>query len=147
MFNIYDMMKDGISADEIAATFAKSLNDAEARIKAEEAEEARLAEEAARAEAERVAAENAKIVDFTCATREFMHAVAKHYPELGFQEDEITEDSAAAIAALVVMSLDLEAMRGRHTLHLKVKTNGDKTATVKEVPVDPFATFFKQFGL
>lgn len=144
MFNIYDMMKNGMSADEIAATFAKNLNEAENKIKAEEAEAARLAEEAARAEQERVDKIAEKRTAFAVVAEDLMRIMAAYYPEL---MEDVPEGSADAIADLIIMTLDLETLRiGRPKVRVQVKNaKNDKEATVKEV--DPFTVFFKQFGL
>ena len=149
MFNVYDMLKSGVSAEEIAAQFTQNLNDAETRIKAEEAEEARLAEEAARAEQERIDATAAKEQEFEEAIGDLLRAIARHYPELGADVMDIIGESVAAIASLVMMLLDLEAMKSRKP-KIKAEVKNAKTGkpvVVKEVSVDPFATFFKQFGL
>lgn len=135
MFNVYDMLKSGMSAEEIAAVFTQNLNDAETKVKAEEAEEARLAEEAARAEQERI---DAKQQDFEEAVGDLLCAIARHYPELGIEIEDITSESVAAITGLIFMLLDLEALKSRKP---KVKVE------VKPTEVDPFAAFFKQFGL
>lgn len=142
MFNVYDMLKSGMSAEEIAAQFTQNLNDAESKIKAEEAEEARLAEEAARAEQERIDAAAAKEQEFEEAIGDLLRAIARHYPELGADVMDITDESVAAMTNLVLMMLDLEAIK----VEVKDAKSG-KPATVKEVPVDPFAAFFNQFGL
>lgn len=143
MFNIYDMLKSGMSADEIAAQFTQNLNDAENRIKTEEAEEARLAEEAVRAEQERIDATAAMEQEFEEAIGNLMRTIARHYPELGVKAEEITDESIAATTSLVLMLLDLKAMKNC----IKVEVKNDKPATLKEVPVDPFVAFFNQFGL
>ena len=149
MFNIYDMLKSGVSAEEIAAQFTQNLNDAETRIKAEEAEEARLAEEAARAERERLDAAAAKDQEFEEAIGDLLRVIARHYPELGVDVLDITSESVAAMTGLVLMLLDLEAMKSRKP-KVKAEVKNAKTGkpvVVKEVSVDPFTTFFKQFGL
>ena len=149
MFNVYDMLKSGMSAEEIAAQFTQNLNDAESKIKAEEAEEARLAEEAARAEQERIDAAAAKEQEFEEAIGDLLRAIARHYPELGADVMDITSESVAAMTNLVLMLLDLEAMKSRKPrIKVEVKdAKSGKPATLKEMPVDPFAAFFKQFGL
>lgn len=149
MFNVYDMMKSGMSAEEIAAVFTQNLNDAETRIEAERIEEARLAEEAARVEQARVDAEAAKHQEFEEAVGDLLCAIARHYPELGVDVEAITSESVAAMTDLVLMLLDLEAMKSRKPrIKVEVKNAKDgKPVTLKEVPVDPFAAFFKQFGL
>ena len=143
MFNIYDMMKSGMSADEIAATFAKNLNEAENKIKAEEAEAARLAEEAARAEQERMDKVAEKRTAFAVVAEDLMRVMAAYYPEL---MEDVPDGSGDAIADLIIMALDLETLRiGRPKVRVQVKGNNGKSTTVKEV--DPFTAFFKQFGL
>lgn len=149
MFNIYDLMKSGMSAEEIAAEFTQNLNDAETRIEAERIEEARIAEEAARAEQERVDARAAKEQEFEAAIGDLLRAIARHYPELGVDVEAITGESVAAMTDLVLMLLDLEAMKSHRpkiTAEIKRAKDG-KPAVLKEVPVDPFTAFFKQFGL
>ena len=135
MFNVYDMLKSGMSAEEIAAEFTQNLNDAETRVEAERIEEARLAEEAARTEQART---DAKQQDFEEAVGDLLCAIARHYPELGIEVEDITSESVAAITGLIFMLLDLEALKSRKP---KIKVE------VKPAEVDPFAAFFKQFGL
>lgn len=146
MFNIYDMLKSGMSAEEVAATFTQNLNDAEAKIKAEEAEAARLAEEAARAEQARIDAQAAKRQEFEEAVGDLLCAIARHYPELDVNIEDIASESVSAITDLILMLLDLEALKGRKP-KIKVEVKNGKPATLTEVPADPFAAFFKQFGL
>ena len=149
MFNIYELMKSGMSAEEIAAEFTQNLNDAETRIEAEKAEDARLAEEARLAVEAARAEQVAKEQEFEEAIGALLCTIARHYPELGADAEEITDESVAAMTNLVLMLLDLEAMKS-HKPRIKVEVkdakNG-KPATLKEMPVDPFAAFFKQFGL
>ena len=149
MFNVYDMMKSGMSAEEIAAEFTQNLNDAETRIEAERIEEARLAEEAARAEQERIDARAAKHQEFEEAIGDLLCAIARHYPELGLDVEDITSESVEGMTDLVLMLLDLEAMkRHRPKITAEIRRAKDgKPAVLKEVPIDPFAAFFKQFGL
>ncbi len=135
MFNIYDMMKSGMSADEIASVFTQNLNDAEAKIKAEEAEAARLAAEAALAEQERINAQAAKRQEFEQAVCDLLCAIACYYPELGIGEEDVTSETVAAVTDLILMLLDIEAMKG------------SKRKKKEKAPVDPFDVFFKQFGL
>ena len=150
MFNIYDMMKSGMSAEEIAAEFTQNLNEAEAKVRAEEAEAARLAEEAVRAEQERIDARAAKHQEFEEAIGDLLCAIARHYPELGLDVEDITSESVEGMTNLVLMILDLEAMK-RHRLKITAEIKRDqevRPTVLKGVPADdPFAAFFKQFGL
>lgn len=147
MFNIYDLMKSGLSAEEIAAEFTQNLNDAETRIEAERIEEARRKEEAKRAEAERCAAEkaaarNAKRKDFAAIARLFLETIGKYYPNLDAEEIELTDEECLALADMIILAIDLEVMR------MSLAFNPvEKDEPIKESKVDPFAAFFKQFGL
>lgn len=142
MFNVYDLMKSGMSAEEIAAEFTQNLNDAETRIEAERIEEARRREEAKRADAEKAAARNAKREDFAALASLFFHTIGKHYPNIAGEATELTEEECLALADLIILAIDLEAMRMS-----MVSEPTDEVKPVKESKVDPFAAFFKQFGL
>ena len=138
MTDIYELLKSGKSADEIAAEFAAQLNDAQARVKEEQAEEARQAEIAKQAKAQ------AKRVDFADVVHDFFCAIGYHYPELGIHEEEITDELCNAMADLAIMAIDMEVAQ-----KVKVKTKAKKVLPVdiKVKTADPFAAFFEQFGL
>lgn len=145
MFNIYDLMKSGMSAEEIAAEFTQNLNDAETRIEAERIEEARRKEEAKRVDAEMAAARNAKREDFAALARLFFETIGKHYPNIAGEAIELTEEECLALADMVILAIDLEAMR--MSLVFKPVSPVDKNEPIKKPETDPFAAFFKQFGL
>lgn len=142
MFNIYDLMKSGMSAEDIAAEFTQNLNDAETRIEAERIEEARRKEEAKRVDAEKAAARNAKREDFAALARLFFETIGKHYPNIAGEATELTEEECLALADMVILAIDLEAMR----MSL-VFEPVNKDEPIKKSKVDPFAAFFKQFNL
>lgn len=142
MFNVYDLMKSGMSAEEIAAEFTQNLNDAETRIEAERIEEARRREEAKRADAEKAAARNAKREDFAALAALFFNTIGKHYPNIAGEETQLSDEECLALADLIILAIDLEAMRMS-----MVSEPVDEVKPVKESKVDPFAAFFKQFGL
>ena len=110
MFNLYDLMKAGYSADDLAKEFADSINAAEARIQEEEA--ARLAEEKARlsaAEAARIAeeAQAAKREDFEDIIYNLYDAIAFWYPDLMEEDEEDKrEEMVSSITELVIKLLD-----------------------------------------
>ena len=135
MTDIYELLKSGKSADEIAAEFAAQLNDAQARVKEEQAEEARQAE---------MAKAQAKRADFADVVHDFFCAIGYHYPELGIHEEEITDELCNAMADLAIMAIDMEVAQ-----KVKVKTKAKKMLPVdiKVKTADPFAAFFEQFGL
>lgn len=140
MFDIYEALKSGMTPEELAETFSKSLNEAENRIAQEEAEQARLVKEAE----ERAELERTKKEDFTDVISELLRTIGEHYPE--FQVEAI-EEVAGAIADLVIMSIDLERMRGRHQIKVNVKPVRLTKSPVNADEHDVFAKFFKQFGL
>lgn len=142
MFNVYDLMKSGMSAEEIAAEFTQNLNDAETRIEAERIEEARRREEAKRADA---ATRNAKREDFAALARLFFDTIGKHYPNIAGEATELTEEECLALADMIILVIDLEAMK--MSLTFEPVNPVDKDEPIKKSKVDPFAAFFKQFGL
>ena len=105
MFNLYDLLTSGYSADELAQEFAESMNAAEARIKEEE--EARIAEEKAREEAEAAAANalSAKQAAFISVIAQFYDAIGQYYPDLAVAEEQ-REETINTIAQLAVQMLD-----------------------------------------
>ena len=122
MFDLYNLIAAGYTPEELAKTFATQLNEAETRIREEE--------EAARAEQERKAQEAAKRDDFQSLAHNMLLTISRHYPNV-LPEEEITDETVNLIAELFTALLDME---------------GPKPAKAK-TSVDPFAAFFKQFGL
>lgn len=125
MFDLYNLIASGYTPEELAKTFTAQLNEAENRIKEEE--------EAARAEQERKAQEAAKRDDFQSLAHNMLLTISRHYPDV-LSEEDITDDTVNLIAELFTALLDMEGPKTR-------KLAKAKTA------VDPFAAFFKQFGL
>ncbi len=163
--DLYNELRSGRTAEEIATAFTEALNAAEARIKAEEAAEAarrHAEEEAARALAETTKA--AKREEMTAMVDEALHFCATYYPELGLKENDWTQADAAVFADLLLLLLDIEAAKPiKRKLEMwskpKVEIEKFTTASGKEamraVPVeksasateDVFAKFFEEFGL
>lgn len=147
MTDIYTLLRSGATPEEIAAEFAKNLNEAETRYKEELA-----AEEAKRRELEEQAAlAAAKQGDFADVIHAFLSAIGRHYPELGIKEEDITDEVCAAMADLIILSLDSELKRAgkwlpKHILPVKLELKTKKPATEAKSS-DPFETFFAQFGL
>ena len=128
--NIYDELRSGASAEDLVAQFTAQLNEAEARIKQEEAEE----------EAAKTAKAEAKRNDMIDAMEALVTAIERHYPDLLEGETVDTED-VEAIADLAIMMLDMQSiMPAKAPKVMKTKT---KPATSEDV----FANFFKAFGL
>lgn len=132
LMNIYDELRNGLTAEELVANFTAQLNEAEARIKEEDAEKARLANEAE--------AKESKHADFVAAVDAFSKAVETHYSHL-LDGEAMSEEDKDDLADIIIMLLDLEAMRGR-TVKVKAKVE-PKTKSANDV----FAEFFKTLGL
>lgn len=153
--SLYEQLKAGTSAEDIAAAFAEELNKAEEQLRAEqEAEERARAEEKAKAAA--IAAERAreaaKLDEATDLLRALIAFISRYYPSFEFDE-ELTEDEYRAIAELMLLMLDLEAIKPAKK-QFKFKASNKPVAKIEpDTPVtktaldDPFADFFKAFGL
>lgn len=137
MFDLYNLLASGHTPDEVAAQFTQALNDAEKRLEQEKQElKAREAEAAKRKELEAT-----KRADFMNATTGLLDVIGKHYPDLAI---EVTDNITGPIADLIIMSIDLEGLRGRRPVKLEVKpVKIDKTQNIDDV----FSHFFKRFGL
>lgn len=136
MFNIYDELRNGASAESLVAQFTEQLNEAEARIKEEE--------EAARREAEAQASNDAKTADFAHAVEVFCTALQTHYPE--FATDEALSDADYdEVAHMIIGLLDIEALRFKILKPKKTKAEAKKPQATKSTD-DIFADFFKSFG-
>lgn len=136
MFNIYDELRNGASAESLVAQFTEQLNEAEARIKEEE--------EAARREAEAQASNDAKTADFAHAVEVFCTALQTHYPD--FATDEALSDADYnEVAQMITGLLDIEALRFKVLKPKKVKVEAKKPQATKSTD-DIFADFFKSFG-
>ena len=137
MFDLYNLLASGHTPDEVAAQFTQALNDAEARLKKEDEErKAREAEAAARK-----AMEANKRADFMEVVEHLLSTIGKHYPDLAV---EVTDEVCGPLADLIIMSIDLEGLRGKRHINLDVKPVKVK---VTDTDKDAFAAFFKQFGL
>ena len=140
---LYEQLKAGTSAEDIAAAFAEELNKAEEQVRAE-----REAEEKAKAAAKE-AEDAAKIDEAAALLRELVAFISRHYPSFGLGDEELTEDEYRALAELALLMLDLEVLKPTKS-RFKVKSYTKPAAEVKaDKPTldDPFADFFKAFGL
>lgn len=137
MFDLYNLLASGHTSDEVAAQFTQALNEAEARIKKEE-EERKAREEATKA---RKALEATKRTDFMEAVESLLATIGKHYPDYAI---EVTDEITGPIADLIIMSIDLEGLRGKRHINLDIKPVRVKKADTDK---DVFKRFFEQFGL
>jgi hypothetical protein len=142
--SLYEQLKAGSSAEDIAAAFTAELNKAEEQLRAE-----REAEEKAK-----VAKQAVKLDEAATLLRKLVAFISYYYPSLGLEDDEdLTEDEYRALAELVLLMLDLEAMKPAKR-QFKMKSFNQPVAKIEaDKPVekpaldDPFASFFKAFNL
>lgn len=139
--SLYEQLKAGTSAEDIAAAFAAELNKAEEQLRAE-----REAEEKAKAErvSAKLAEEAAKIDEATDLLRNLVAFISHYYPSFGLEDaNAFTEDEYRAIAELILLMLDLEATKpAKRQVKPTTEVKADKPTLD-----DPFADFFKTFGL
>ena len=161
--SLYEQLKAGTSAEDIAAAFTAELNKAEEQLRAE-----REAEEKAK-----VAADAVKLDEAAALLRELVTFISHYYPSLGLEGGEdFTEDDYRLMAELILVMLDLEALKpAKRSFKIKSYTGSEAkvekptvddecTETVpravrgqraKADPIDealdPFASFFKTFNL
>ena len=134
---LYNLLASGHSAEDIVAMFTNSINEAEARLAQEEQERKAREAEAAK----RKALEATRRADFMDATANLLAVIGKHYPDLAI---EVTDEITGPIADLIIMSIDLEGLRGGRHINLDVKPVKVKMADTDK---DVFKRFFEQFGL
>jgi len=127
--NIYDELRSGASSEELVARFTAQLNEAEARIKQEEAEE----------EAAKTAKAEAKRNDMIDAMEALVTAIERHYPDL-LEGETVDIESVEAMADLVIMMLDMHSI-------MPAKVPKAVKVTKPRASEDVFADFFKAFGL
>lgn len=154
MNDIYEMLRSGRSADEIAKEFAKNLNDAEEKIRKENEEQK---------------ARNAQRDELKDAIDLFISWFKKYYPEYAESEElDFTDEDLDGIIELISSLLELEKIKAsftfgdkkkvfekptiRKTLPVKVelKNESDKLGLEKRSEYttdDAFTKFFKELGL
>lgn len=99
--DIYELIKSGRTADELAEDFTNQLNDAVTRINAEEEAERQAAKLAAESEeTRRTAAEN----DIIESLFLFWNVLNKHYPDKC--TEELTYDEAKNLTNIIMSLLD-----------------------------------------
>ena len=154
MVRVEDLMaaiQNGQSADDLAAEYAKALNEANARVKAD-------VEAKAKAEAEARAA-SVKVADAKAVVVPLVKYIQTYLPEMDLGEvtdadlNEAAEFLVAAIDEVKVqlapqlkllkmlggLDLDGEAPKAKLNITRKPQTIGDKK--------DPIADFLKDMGL
>lgn len=140
---VYNLLASGYSPEEIATAFSKSLNAAEAQVKAEE--EARLEAERKHREALSVAEEDAnrRINNLAVVLRDFCDFLEEYYPDMT-TDQELTDEDLRYLAMTLIAILDINAFKAQFEIAPKVK----EPAKVKASSADEiFADFFKSFNL
>lgn len=148
MENIYARLANGESSEAIAAEFTAALNEAMARHAKDEEEKAAKVEAERLAKAEAETRKMAKREDMVTLLNDAFGYIAKHYPELGFEAEDLNDEELFAIADMVILMLDLEVLKTRGAG--KTKITFTKPVTERKVApneLDAFAKFFKEFGL
>ena len=132
MNDFYTRLQNGETAEDIVAQMTAELNQAEARIREEQAKQARIDQRAeARTEL------NAIICDFA-------QWIAKFYPTFGEMPEELEdEETLSTLADTIMAIMDLENLKIKVSAPI-VKTKWSAKPTEEK---DPFADFFKKFGL
>ena len=156
--DIYSRLLAGESSDDIAAEMTKALNEALDRIEEEEKARKEAELKAAQDKAAKEAHDKAKMSAACNITTDILTFCATYYPSFGLTlDDNVTDEEIEALATLIIMLLDLEAMRPRKNkglgdnlfgaaklpVELELKSEPKKPMTTEEV----FAEAFKMLGL
>ena len=163
MFNkedIYSRLLAGASADDIAKEFTDMLNAAQTKFAEETARKAEEEAKIALEKAERESKQAAKREALKQIIADTIVFIAEYYPALGITMDavdELDDETLDALTDLLMMALDLEALRpSKRSFKLNGKDLfGGMDTEVKPAPKtakpktdeDVFNDFFKMLGL
>ena len=139
MNDIYERLSKGETADALVAEFTAALNAAEAKVK----------EEAARKEAEAKAATEAQAMksDLEDILYEFYDWARVYFPAL-LESDEDEDETVGELADTVITLFKMcENFPGLITAKVSKPKAKPKAETKPTKQEDPFATFFRTFGL
>lgn len=130
--DIYSRLLAGESSDDIAAEMTKALNDAIDRIEEEEKARKEAELKAAQDKAAKEARNQAKMDAAADLVSDILTFCATYYPSFGLTlDDNVSDEEIKALASMIIMLLDLEAMRPR-----KNKGLGDSLFAAAKLPVD-----------
>lgn len=137
MNDIYERLSKGETADALVAEFTAALNAAEAKVK----------EETARKEAEAKAATEAQAMksDLEDILYDFYDWARVYFP--GLLENDEDEDEAVGELADTVIALFKMCENFPGLITAKVSKPKLKAEVKSAKQEDPFATFFRTFGL
>ena len=156
--DIYSRLQAGESSDDIAAEMTKALNEALDRIEEEEKARKEAELKAAQDKAAKEARNKAKMDAAVDITTDVLTFCATYYPSFGLTlDDNVTDEEIETLAALIIMLLDVEAMKPKKKralgdnlfsttklpVELELKSEPKKPMTTDEV----FAEAFKMLGL
>lgn len=156
--DIYSRLLAGESSDDIAAEMTKALNDALDRIEEEEKARKEAELKAAQDKAAKEARNKAKQEAVADIVADVLAFCATYYPSFGLTtSDKVSDEEVEALAAVIVMLLDVEAMKPKRGLRAKANIFDDALLPVnlelKSEPKKPmttdevFAEAFKALGL
>ena len=130
--DIYSRLLAGESSEDIAAEMTKALNEALDRIKEEERARKEAELKAAQDKAAKEARNKAKMDAAIDITTDVLTFCATNYPSFGLTlDDNVTNEEIEALASMIVMLLDLEALSPR-----KKRGLGDNLFAAAKLPVD-----------
>ena len=156
--DIYSRLLAGESSEDIAAEMTKALNEALDRIEEEEKARKEAELKAAQDKAAKEARNKAKMDAAIDITTDVLSFCATYYPSFGLSlDDNVSDEEIKTLASMIVMLLDLEALRPRKSkglgdslfaaaklpVNLELKSEPKKPMTTDEV----FAEAFKALGL
>ena len=156
--DIYSRLLAGESSEDIAAEMTKALNEALDRIEEEEKARKEAELKAAHDKAAKEARNKAKQEAAADIVADVLTFCATYYPSFGLSlDDNVSDEEIEALASMIVMLLDLEALRPRKSkglgdslfaaaklpVDLELKSEPKKPTTTDEV----FAEAFKMLGL
>lgn len=151
--DIYSRLLAGESSDDIADEMSKALNDALDRIEEEEKARKEAELKAAQEKAAKEAHNRAKMDAAADIVADALVFCATYYPSFGLTlDDKVSDEEIKALASMIVMLLDLEAMKPRRGLRAKLNVFDDAAATKSEAKKtlttdEVFAKAFEALGL
>ena len=130
--DIYSRLLAGENSEDIAAEMTKALNEALDRIEEEEKARKEAELKAAQDKAAKEARNKAKMDAAIDNTTDVLTFCATYYPSFGLTlDDNVTDEEIETLAALIIMLLDVEAMKPK-----KKRGLGDNLFSTAKLPVD-----------
>ena len=137
--SIYEDLKSGKTAEELAAAFTDELNKAQAALKKEQEELARVRENEERAKRLAQKLEEKKRESMRDLVDRFLAHINTFYPNAAIER---TDALVNTVADLTTLTLDTE-LKSTKRLEVKLELDDKKPKKIG----DPFAAFFAKHGL